>query len=265
MRKAKFIFNLILGLVILVIITATSVNAAGIPTSKRSSDLESFFRTETFLLTHPAAAANMSSELAKGNQKIVSKYFSNSQDQEFYLRSENLINTITNISKTAYITRSPQNTERNIIPTILVSPQGSHTFSTSKFDTPRQFSILAINSTDNAINIDPFLVYKNSKNELIVWGVMKNNSGIKIVVNSVPYIELSANGKKLAFGDNSSFQQPMKLAPYEVKANLGIHDGLPHKCFIKMVFEPGAYDGTADISNLDNLSCSYTLDYEPLQ
>lgn len=60
-------------------------------------------------------------------------------------------------------------------------------------------------------------------------------------------------------------ETPIKLAPHEDKVNLGITDGFPTMCFIKMTFAPGTYDNTVDISNLDNVGCVYSFDYSVIQ
>lgn len=266
MRKTKIIINTLLAILVVAVLSAVSVSAKNISVQNLPSDTKNFIKMETYLSTHPKEAYSLTQELTKGNTEAVKQYFSDPDVQELTLRVSNLSGTLSDILKTAYITQSPNNSEKNIIPEIRITNSDQAQLIKNAQSSAPEFTFLNIsNNLTNAFNVDPFLAYKNNKNELIVWGVLRNNTKKNAVVNAIPHIELFANGKLLASGNATPFETPMKMSPYQVKVNTGIYDGLPDKCFIKMVFEPGAYDGTADISNLDNLSCSYTLDYEPLQ
>lgn len=262
MRKTKRILSLILSICLVVCISAVSANARNISIQSAPSDAKSFIKLESYLYTHPADAAHIAEEMTKGNTEVISQYFPDPQDQEFIFRVNNLSATLADIIKTVYITGNFRNIERNVIPTIYISSSENLLFSESTPEQSKQYTFLSISDNlSNAINIDPFFAYKNNNNELVFLGIIRNNTGKNAMINAVPHIEITSNGKLLASGYAAPFQQPMKMSPYHVEVNSGISDGLPDKCFIKMVFKPGTYDESVDISTLDHIGCSYTLDY----
>lgn len=82
--------------------------------------------------------------------------------------------------------------------------------------------------------------------------------------STVGQIDLKAGEKVLAQGLPNAFEEPVKLAPYKQQINDGVYDGLPTQCFVKIIFEPGTYDDSINISELDYLGSAYSLDYSPL-
>lgn len=221
----------------------------------RRSDLQHYIKLEAYTITHPKEVNEIERSLIEGRTDILNQYIPDPEDQEYYLRTGNLSTAISHILKTALITINPQNSERYIVPVATigtVNPDSS----------VKSANFLTMpNNSGNAISIDFFLVYQTSRKDLVLLGILRNQSRNRVEVKGISEIKLISEGKEIASGSPSSFETPVKLAPYQSQLNTGIYDGLPTTCFIKIVFASGNYNSSIDISNMDNVSSTYSLDY----
>lgn len=257
MRKTKPVIAIFLAVIFYLSFMAACVSAKSI--EERTSDVQHFVKQEAFTLTHPKEVTEIERSLIEGRTDVLNQYIPDPEDQEYYLRTENLSTAVSHILKTAYTTVNPQNSERYIVPTARIG--GSET-PRSQNSPVQKFTFLTMpNNSGNSITIDLYLVYQTRNGELTFLGILRNQSGDKISVNGISQIEIAADGKELANGTPASFESPMKMAPYQAQLNTGVYDGLPVMCFVKIVFEPGTYNPSIDVSNLDNIDCRYSLDY----
>lgn len=221
----------------------------------RRSDLQHYIKLEAYTITHPKEVNEIERSLIEGRTDLLNQYIPDPEDQEYYLKTENLSTAISHILKTALITINPENTEHYMVPVARIG--------TASPDFPvRSASFLTMpNNSGNRISIDFFLIYQTNREELVLLGILRNQSQNRVEVKGISEIELTADGEKIASGIPSSFETPIKLAPYQAQLNTGVYDGLPTTCFVKLTFAPGNYNSSIDISNLDNVSCRYSLDY----
>lgn len=265
MKCVKPIGILCLAMMLVAGITAISANAQSLDPRDLMSSYVSAYR---FVFTHPKESWEIisASDVREPNQEL-EELINTNPDAQATVRVFNIPNTVAAIGKAGIATLNPKNTERNRMISIKVNPssinklpasetQGRHGLEISMLTTPLFYH--------NAVNIDPMFIYKTPQDDLVILGVVKNFSGKNVAINSIPSIELVTNNKVLASGAPSGLDAPMKLSYYQQKVNSGVYDGLPTQCFIVMVFEPGTYDDTVDISSLNNLECNYSLDYSYL-
>lgn len=249
-------------------ISMVTANAEGINLKALPSDIGRLIKIDAYYLTHPANTYKIVEGINSGNSEVVKQYFEDPEDVEFINKIQKLPSTVGQIEKVALITANPKNSEKNVVP-IAVIPS-SHNFDRNLIieqskKQKRNYSFLAIqNYTGNSVNLDIFFAYKDQKNNLVVLGILKNNTNSKVTIKGIHQIDLKAEEKVLAQGLPDAFKEPIKLAPYKQQINDGVYDGLPTQCFVKIVFEPGTYDDSIDISKLDYLGSAYSLDYSVL-
>lgn len=261
MKKIKWIGAVCLAIVLAAIVTSVSVSARALDPASFASDYVKSYR---FLFTHPQEYVDTVKMMVERTQSDeLSNYIANSEDAQAFLRVANLPLTGARLNKALKTTVNPLNSEKNRILQLNISNSTSP--GAPKVDHGlwnHDFTLLnAPFFSKNTISIDPKFVYKTANDELVVWGVMMNYSNQNVEVMGVPEISLQTGDKVLASGTSSDFDSPMKFSYYQDKVNTGVYDGLPTQCFIKITFEPGTYDDTIDISNLDNLDCQYALNY----
>lgn len=266
MKRVKLIGILCLACLAMASITAVSATAQSFDPLTLVSSYVSAYR---FVFTHPKESWEIisTSDVREANPEL-EELINTNPDAQATVRVFNIPNTVAAIGKAGIATLNPQNMERNQIISVKVNSlpgereepvseaQKRHGIEISMLTTPLFYS--------NPINIDPMFIMKTPQDDLVVLGVVKNFSGKNVVINAIPGIELVANNKILANGTTSGFEAPMKLSYYQQKVNSGVYDGLPTQCFIVIVFAPGTYDDTVDISSLNNLECNYSLDYSYL-
>lgn len=268
-KRMKSILAICLAMLLAVSALVIPANAKGISTESLPDDLAKFMKMDFWIYTHLKEDVEIVKELENGNTEILDKYFPDPEDKEFFLRMDNLSRTIGDVAKTATTTMNPQNQERNVVPTMEVK--------TCNSEFPPAESITGSNKKDNytfltthvhpgiKIGLDVFFIYKDTNGNLVAFAIMTNNSGAIAEVAGIPYVDLLVDGKSFAGGTSSSFEKPIKLSPRKNQANLGVYDGLPTKCFVKIIFTPGTYDNTINISDLDNINLVYTMDYQVLK
>lgn len=262
--KYKKLFSIVLAIILAVSFFSVHASASTFESQSVPSKVATYLRVESYFYTHPKEIIDIMLELDGGKYDALNRAFPNEEDRELFLKLATLPSTVGDITKTATITADPKNTERYIIPSVTIgnSSGAINPSSDEKSGFRPSFTFLAIpNYNENKISLDTFGAYKDTENNLVVLGIIRNGSGKKLELKGISYIELSSNGKVLAKGTPSAFESPMQFSPYKAEFNTGVNDGLPTKCFIKLTFKPGTYDDTIDISTIDNLTSSYTLDY----
>lgn len=262
MKKAKQLCVLFLTIILLGALTAIPVGAQSLGSGSFILDYATAYK---YMLTHPKEAIKIIDAMVVEREQTNEITLDDSPEAQTYMRLLNIPLTIGVAEKTALVTVNPSNTERNRIISIKVSnPVNFPT--TEKTDKNSQICVLSAPTFNyNAISIDPKIVYVNRNHEMVVAGTLMNYSDRDIDLRGIPDIQLNENGKIVANGNTANFEEPMKMSHSRKKqVNTGVHDGLPSMCFIIIVFEPGTYDDTVDISSLNNLECNYSLDYSYL-
>lgn len=266
MKKKKTIRSILLAVLLAVTMTAVPASAKSIQAQLQSlpSDLVSAAKLDAWSLSHLEEINELGLQVSYGNYEEIDKYLTDPDIADFFKRILNLGGTVAGVIKTTGMTLSPNNSERYMVPSITVG--GSSADKTNPRLSNLDYSIFALR-TDNKgkVNINVLLIYQDPQGNLVALGLLRNTSGQKLQIDNIPSIQLTANGKELASGTPSKLETPVRLAPHEDKADLGITDGLPTMCFIKMTFAPGTYDDSIDISNLDNVGCVFSLDYSVIQ
>ncbi len=268
MKNAKYIGVISLAVVIAIML-AISANAKNISLQTMLDDKPEEISVAKFMAVHPKEFAELILDLDRGETSNLSQYFNNPDDLEYFLRMNKIDSTIGALIKTGLVTNDVRNSERFVVPKAQVKSNGVQSMESAASEYWRPglpYSFLTVNFyTGNKISLDTFLMYKNAKNDLVVWGIIRDDSDTKIELRGISDIELKYNGKTFAAGSPTKFKTPIKLAPYPKEFNLGIYDSLPTECFVKLTFEPGTYDGDIDITNIDNISSAYEMDYSAIQ
>lgn len=249
---------------------STSASAKSIDLHSVSSDINNLAKLDTWTLTHPKELTQLIQQEAEGNYDIINNYFTDPELNQFLTKVINICTTAGIVGKTASITINPSNTEKGVIPSTEIKSSNT----SPKFAVPTKqqsspiYSILTIRTDSmGKVNINPFLVFKDKNNNLVVWAVFSNNSRQTIQINGLSSLELTSNKKVIAQGDPAPFKTPVTLASRAstAKANSGVKDGLPTMCFLKMTFHPGTYDDTVDYTDLDFVGCAFSLDSTVIQ
>lgn len=267
MRKARTFRPLLLA-VLLSCVIAIPACAKGINVQSLPSDIENYIKIQTFVATHPQAGKEIDLQLNEGNTEALEKYIPDPEEQEFYLKMSNGTTTIADVLKTALITTNPQNEEKGVIPSVRVEASNPAAISGNRsiMLSKPEISVLSTHYyTGNKITLDIFGLYKNRNNELVVLGIIRNNSGKDIEISGFSSLELAINDRKFAGGEPTKFKTPLKYSPYKAEWSTGVYHGLPTASFVKIIFEPGTYDANIDVSNLDNVSTTYILDYQEVK
>lgn len=256
MKKIRKPLIVCLALFVMVIITSVAAGAASLDPVSLAKD---FVHSDRYIVTHPREAVELVGAFAERDQPV--NIDTNDEDLQAFFRVMNIPNTGGAVSKGITTTLEPTNTERGRILSLNFKSPANYI---SKAKQPFRIEGSFLNSpffSKSTVTIDPHLVYKDRKNNLVVWAQLTNYSGQNIEISGIPEIQLLTGDKVLASGTSPDFDVPMKFSYYQKKINNGVYNGLPDQCFIKMTFEPGTYDDTIDISNLDNLDCQYVLNY----
>lgn len=270
MKKNKWLCSIGMAVLLTAILTAVSANARSIDWKTIPENVVQFVRVGAYLDTHPQIAANTIEGLTTGHPEVAEQYFTDPEQRDYVNRIAQLTVNIGDVGKTAAITVNPQNSERNQVPTIRITgktyPVSPKRSNASRLTEPT-YTLLTINvNNGNKIPMDTFLAYKDKDDNLVVWGILANDNSNKIQVSGLSSIQLTTKDKVLAEGTPTQFETPMILSPRRVgETSSGVKNGYPDRCFIKLVFEPGTYDNNIDISELDNLNSTYTLDYTVIQ
>lgn len=269
MKKRKWIVGLVLGILMTVIVTAIPASAKNLVST--ISDLAKF---EAYYITRPQELIEVASTTQSGNLNEISNIVKDPEMAEITTKALYFATFPSNLIKTSVVTASPENTERFIVPTVQIQnpsavfSQPSSKFSGGSFQD--NFVILS-NPTDsglsNQVVIQPLFAYKNQNDELVLIGNMENYTTNLVIVDGVSYIGLTNKGKSIGSGNASKmFETPMKLSTKPPTGiNKGVYNGLPNICYIVITFEPGTYDETIKVSDLDDLEMLYSLNYTPIQ
>lgn len=265
MRKTKMILSLFLVIVITILLSTVTTGAASMSADTHLSEFEKFVKLDTWIYIHPKEAIEIERASLDGDPSIIKKYFPTSEEQEYVIRMLNLPNEIGDVMKVATTTLNPQNSERGRVLSATIQNTSSKVEQKTQPDLSR-LTFITTNNPRNKVRLEFFAAYTTSKGELVMLGFLENNSGNKLEIRGIQQLELKVKDQVLADGSPSAFDTPIKLAPRAQKAqgNLGVYDGLPTKCFIKITFEPGSFDDSIDISKLDYLGSAYSLDYSTL-
>ena len=96
-----------------------------------------------------------------------------------------------------------------------------------------------------------------------------NITGNTISFKGVDQIEILANGKVLASGNPKLSEEALTFSslPLERKYNSSnkIIDGYPTGGFVDIIFEPGTYDASQPIADVDDISFSCALNYSSVK
>lgn len=265
-KKFKKSF-LSLLLAVFLVFSLVAVPASAKSINVQPQDIVNLTKVDTWIFTHPTEAIKLVQRIADGDYSAVDDYIPDPETREFFKRAMYYSSTVAYVQKTAIMTVSPQNAERNLIPSVLVKGSDSTSQKAiSKAPFTSNFNILTIRDDSRGkVNINIFLIYKDTHNNLEAVGILRNESGQKLQIDGIHAVQLTSNGKEIAGGNPSKFATPIQLSPHVAELNNGFHDGLPTMCFIKMTFAPGTYDDSIDISNLDNVGCIFSLDYSVIQ
>lgn len=264
MRKTTF-FKPLLLVIFLACVTAIPISAKELNVQSLPADIKNYIKIQTFVATHPQEGKEIDLQLNEGNTEPLEKYIPDPEEQEFYLKMSNGTTTIADVLKTALITINPQNEQQGIVPSIRIKGQEYRDKNNSKLLRKPELSILSTHYfTGNKITLDVFGIYKNRNDELVVLGIIRNNTGKDIEINGISSIELSVEGKLLASGIPTQFNSPLKYSPYKAEWNTGVYHGLPTASFVIIIFEPGTYNENMEISNLDNVNSVYSMDYKEM-
>lgn len=270
MRSKKLIAIICAAVLLATVAFSTSASAKSIDLHSVSSDINNLAKIDAWGLTHPKELVQLIQQETEGNYDIINNYFTDPEVNQFFTKAINICTTVAIVEKTASVTINPSSTEKGVIPSTEIkgSNKGSKAAVPTKQQNSPVYSILTIR-TDNMgkVNINPFLVYKDKDNNLVVWAVFNNNSQETIQINGLSYLELTSNKKIIAQGDPAPFKTPVTLASRSstAKVNSGVKDGLPTMCFLKMTFHPGTYDDTVDYTDLDFVGCAFSLDSAVIQ
>lgn len=266
MRKTKFITIMCLAVIFITAITAVPSAAKSLDPEQIRSDLVTAPKMEVWIYTHLKEDIEISKGISEGDYSALEKYITDPVERDYFLRISNYSLMASDLIKTTSITANPMNSEHGRILAIVVKNSDPAIQQKSLSRATRNFGFLAASrNASEKVDIYPFFIYKDTANNLVVLSTMTNNTKGKVTIVGIPYIELVSNGKTIARGNASDFDNPISFSAHENKANIGVQGGLPTKCFLKMTFEPGTYDDSVDISNLDNLSCAFALDYQVIQ
>lgn len=264
MKKSKRLCALCLALIMVSVSTAVSVSAQSFNLTTLVSEYVTAYQ---YLFSNPKEAVNIIKALASERDQSTDITQDNSKEAQTFVRVLNIPATIGITGKVAIATVNPANSEQNrVLLAKINSPTCYPITNQNKANSNSQINVLAapmFNST--SISINPELVFISRNNELVVIGTVQNYTGRNIEIRGIPYLELKEQEKTIASGNAADFEETMKMSYYRSKqVNSGVYDGLPDQCFIIMVFAPGTYDDTVDISSLDSLECNYSLDYSYL-
>lgn len=261
MRKVKSGLGLCLALLLAVLISTVSVSAQSLDPVSLTGDL---LKSDQYLFTHPKEVVQILDSMIEGTP--LDETITDSEDAQTFLRVVNLPDRASIITKALFVTTNPTNSEKNRIISIDVTGPENFPTSSNGGSSVQQFTLLSSTYFNkNTINIDPVFAYKTQSNELVVWGVITNYSGKNVELSGIPEIRLMAGDKVLAGGNAQDFDSPLKLSYYQAKVNTGVYNGLPDQCLFKITFEPGTYDGSIDLTDLNNLDCQYSLNYGYLE
>lgn len=264
-KQIKKINSILLAFIVVASLAVIPASAASINIQRLPADIKNAAKLDAWGRFHPYEVMEIGIHMTNGDYSDIDKYITDPEVRDFLLRGVNVSMTVSLVNKAARVTINPQNQEKNYIPSFKVT-QSAVTYTLAPTSGNPDYTILAIqNDVKDKVNINLFLIYKDTQNNLVALGIIRNESGKKLQIDGIPSIQLNTNGKELASGNPSNFEKPIQLAPHVVEVNNGIYNGLPTMCFIKMTFEPGTYDSTVDISNLDNVSTVYSLDYSETQ
>lgn len=270
MRQLKKVGSFCLAILLTLTIFVVPASAKSLDAQSVAADAKNFAKIEVWIYTHIGETVEIIEQLIDGSTEALDKYFPDPELNELFLRTYNIPKTTGALLKTTLILVNPSNTEKYVIPTVEFNvPQNVFPTNSGNRNSGnnRSFTLLAndIIAAPAAFSLTTFIAYKNSANELVVWGMLANDSGEAVEIFGIPSVVLSTNGKVFASGKANAFETSMKMAPHETQANTGVYDGLPTRCLVKLTFKPGTYDETVDISSLDNVSCSFALDYKPVK
>lgn len=265
MKRIKLAGLLCLAVITMISLSVVSANAQSMTPLTFATD---YVTSVKYIVTHPDEAVKITKAYVNREQSNeVKEIIENSQGAQTYVRLINISTTVGRMGKTAIATVNPANSEQNRILSMKIDSPANYLISNySSGNFSPQISLQsAPQFYKNPINFDPMILFKNKNQELVVLGILQNYSGRDIEVRGLPEIQLSESGKIIAIGSLSNLEEPMKMSYYrENQINAGVYDGLPDQCFIILIFEPGTYDDTVDISSLDSLECNYSLDYSYL-
>lgn len=261
MKNRKKLLGLFLALLIIASVGATPVSAAKL-------SVADIVKADLYAYTHPVEIFQLGRTI-KSNS--VDEIYNVIEDPEIAQTAVTLLNYAYvpgSIIKGTMVTTNPQNSESNTIIKLRLPSQENDNQSTnsSQLSLPQlnSFSIIASPSNfgqKNTISLEPLIAYKNNADDLVVLGFFENNGDTNIELRGISYIELSSDGNPIASGEPVNIGTPMKFSTNPEGINLGVYDGLPNMCFVKITFEPGAYDETLDVSQLDHVGMTYSLDY----
>lgn len=268
MRKTKAIIAIMLAIVLAISVLAVPASAAEQNSESLPSKVVQYMSFEAWTLTHLKEVTAIAKDLANGKTDALEQYIPDPEQQAYFLKVSSFSATAGYIDKAIQITFDPLNSEKWTVPVCREKQSGKKRELAARTNSPinQRFTLLSTRGTPHEkITLEPYFVYKSSNDELVFLGILGNDSHEKVEVAGIPSIDITVDGKPLASAEFMNFDSPMKFSSPDNSSLTGVNDGLPTECLIIIIFEPGSYDSSFDISQLDHLNTAYTLDYTVLE
>lgn len=263
MKKRKSILSITLALLIAFSISAVPARASSLSSHSATQEVARLAKTDFYLLAHLNEVPVIVQETMNGHPEIVHEMVQDPDIEAGINRLNTIGSTTASIIKTGLATVDPQNVEKGEIINLDIgdvhsdaslSPQSLAITSTFSW-----LSDLEYTYSGNKISLEPFLVYKDKNNNVVILATLSNRGSSPATVTGFSQIKFTVSGKLLAEGTPSAMKKPMKLCGKAKGINPAVQNGLPNRCFVKITLAPGTYNKSIDISNIDSLNCSYGI------